>query len=253
MIEHLPPVRHEFAVRSLQVVRTAALSPAFRRITLGGKQLSGFSSVGPADHVKVILEDGGAEARRDYTPRQFRAADGDTEAELDIDVFLHGDGVASTWAVNAEVGDGLTVAGPRGSTPVPSGIRRVILGADETAMPALARWIEILDDDIEIFAFIELNDPSDAAYLEPTHVHRARVVWLDTAENAMERAVRALGPVDENTYVWMAGEATRLIPVRRYLRRELALPATQVKIVGYWKQGEEGRDHHAPVDPSDPD
>jgi NADPH-dependent ferric siderophore reductase len=51
----------------------------------------------------------------------------------------------------------------------------------------------------------------------------------------------------------MAGEATMLAPLRRYLRRELGLPAEQVSASGYWKRGIVNLDHHAPLDPSDPD
>jgi NADPH-dependent ferric siderophore reductase len=128
-----------------------------------------------------------------------------------------------------------------------------VLSADETALPALARWIELLPEDVEILGFVELDNPSDAAYLDPDHVHRARIVWLDKAEGALERAIRGLGPIGDETFVWVGGEATTLIPIRRYLRRELGLPTAQVKVDGYWKRGEAGRDHHAPLDPDDPE
>jgi len=233
------------------VLRTAALSPGFRRLTLGGEQLGGFASPGPADHVTLVFGEGETQVRRDFTPRAFRANDG--YPELDIDVFLHGDGVASGWAAKAEVDFPVIVGGPRGSRLIPTGITRIILSADESALPALARWIEMADEDVEIFAFVELNHQSDAAYLEPAHVQRARVVWLDSAEHALERAVRNLGPIDDDTFVWMAGEATNLIPVRRYLRRNLELTAAQVTAPGYWKRGDVGHDHHVPVDPSDPE
>ena len=41
--------------------------------------------------------------------------------------------------------------------------------------------------------------------------------------------------------------------LRRYLRRELALPAAQVALSGYWKRGTVAFDHHAPIDPEDPE
>ena len=140
LIEHHPVVRHEPVVRTLTVSATRALSPWFRRITVSGDELAGFASVGPADHVKLIFGDGDSAARRDYTPRNFRPANGAAHPELDIDVFLHGDGIASEWAASAKNGDTVTVGGPRGSRPIPSGVRRVILGADESALPALSRW-----------------------------------------------------------------------------------------------------------------
>lgn len=252
MIERGTVVRHEPAQRSLVVSGITSPSPSFRRITFTGDDLFGFTSLGATDHVKFLLS---GDARRDYTPRAFREPVDGKGAELDIDFLLHGDGddSAAAWAASAELGDPAQISGPRASRLPPSGATRVILGADESALPALARWIELLPEETEIYGFVELDDPSDAAYLDPDHVHRARIVWLEKAEGALERAIRGMGDIDDHTFVWMAGETTTLIPVRRYLRRELSLPPAQVKIDGYWKRGEAGRDHHAPIDPTDPD
>lgn len=250
MIERGLLVRHEPVVRNLIVVRRTSLSPGLVRITLGGDDLDGFTSLGAADHVKAIFSE---EVRRDFTPRAFRPRVAGAAPELDIDFYLHGEGTASSWAATAREGDPVTIGGPRGSRLAPDGASRVILGADESALPAFARWIELLPDAVEIFGFVELDNPSDAAYLDPDHVHKARVVWLDKADGALERAIRALGPIGDDTFVWIAGEATSLISIRRYLRRELGLPAEQVAIDGYWKRGEAGRNHHAPIDPDDPE
>jgi NADPH-dependent ferric siderophore reductase len=270
LIETGTVVRHELAVRTLTVSGVHQLSPGFVRITLTGEDLAGFTTLAPTDHTKLFFPDpatgaisaptlvdgrmerpqAGEVIVRDYTPREFR--DG-VSPELDVDFFLHGDGPASAWATTAAAGDPLVVAGPRGSRMPPTGIARVILAADETALPALARWIETLPEEVEIVAFATVANESDAAYLEPEHVNRARLVWIDRQPDALERAFRAYGPISDDTFVWVAGEATSLIPIRRYLRRELGLPATQVKVDGYWKSGEAGRDHHAPVDPTDPE
>lgn len=273
MIEHAPVARHEFAIRNLAVARTTRLSPGFVRVTITGPELADFASYGPADHAKLYFADqetgiiatprltagglqppeSGTVISRDYTPRAFRAATDNAGPELDLDFFVHSEGGAATeWVNRADQDSTLVVAGPRGSRLVPTGATRVILGADETALPALARWIELLPDTIEILAFVEIDNESDAAYLDPDHVNRARVVWLHKCDGGLERAIRGLGPIGDDCYVWIAGEATTLIPIRRYLRRELGLTGDQVKIVGYWKRGVSGRDHHAPIDPSDP-
>lgn len=250
MIERGPVVRHEPAVRSLVVARVSSPSPGFRRLTLTGSELEGFTSLGATDHIKVVLPDG---SRRDYTPLGFRPAMDSGPAELDVDFYVHGDGAAAAWASSAVAGDPATIAGPRGSHLPPVGAARFVLVADESSLPALARWIDILPADVEILGFVELDNDSDAAYLDPAQVHRAKIVWLQKADGVLERALRGLGPLGDDTFVWVAGEATTLIPIRRYLRRELGLPASQVKVDGYWKRGEAGRDHHAPIDPSDPD
>jgi NADPH-dependent ferric siderophore reductase len=53
--------------------------------------------------------------------------------------------------------------------------------------------------------------------------------------------------------VWAAGEASALVPVRRYLKHEVGLRPDQLDVQGYWKRGIVNRDHHEPVDPTDPD
>jgi NADPH-dependent ferric siderophore reductase len=69
----------------------------------------------------------------------------------------------------------------------------------------------------------------------------------------LEESVRSLGAIEPDAYVWAAGEATSLIPVRRYLRHELGLSPEQLAVEGYWKRGVTNLDHHAPIDPTDPD
>ncbi|SDY70005.1 siderophore-interacting protein [Herbiconiux ginsengi] len=272
-------VRHPMAVRHLVVDRVTPLTPALRRVTLVGDQLAGFASDGPTDHVKVFFADpatgiltlpergpegirrpeSGTIVSRDYTPRAFRAATADSPDELDIDFVLHGangtDGPASTWAANAAPGAPLVIAGPRGSRRVPSGIARAVLMADETALPAFSRWLELLAPEVEITALLDVADASVPAYLSDELRLRADIVWLyrSNGPHQLLAALRGLGPIDDETFVFGAGEAATLIPVRRYLRRELGLPADQVSLSGYWKRGEANLDHHAPLDPSDPD
>jgi NADPH-dependent ferric siderophore reductase len=248
-------VRHDPAVRTVAVARTTRLTPGFVRVTVEGAELGGFASRGPTDHVKLSFsadDELSGTVTRDYTPRAFRPATADRLPQLDLDFYSHANGGPATrWAGSAVIEDPLTVRGPRASRLVPEGVRRVVLVADETALPAMARWIELLPDAVEILGIVELGNESDAAYLEPAHVNRARVVLLNKGNGALERSVRSIGELNEDTYVWAAGEATALIPIRRYLRRESALPAHRLKVDGYWKRGEAGRDHHAPIDPTD--
>lgn len=57
--------------------------------------------------------------------------------------------------------------------------------------------------------------------------------------------------VDNETFVFAAGVASRLVNLRRYLRRELGLPAEQIAFSGYWKRGVSNFDHHTPIDPDE--
>ncbi|MFD1506220.1 siderophore-interacting protein [Georgenia yuyongxinii] len=265
-------VRHEFAIRPMTVARWRDLTPRMRRVTLSGP-MDGFASTGPADHVKVFfpnpatgelhaprLTPAGMERpegveliSRDYTP----LVNGDGELELDF--FLHDDdGPAAGWAANVSEGDQIVVAGPRGSKLAPTGADWFVLGGDETALPALARWLRVLPESARVTVLVEAQDTADEAYLEDLAGPHRQIHWLHRGDAApgtttlLEDAVRALPLAEGTGYWWFGGEAAMLKPVRRHLRRELGLDASTVECSGYWKRGTAGHDHHAPIDPEDP-
>lgn len=263
-------VRHVLAVRRVHVARTERVAPAMVRVTFTGHELDGFAAPGPADHVKLFFPDpatgvltaptvvdgspqrpeSGIVISRDYTPLAFRA-DGADGPELDIDFVLHGDeGPASAWAASAQLGDVIAVAGPRGSHLPPAGVSSAILVADETALPAVRRWLDALD--VPVVGLFSVDDPATNGYLPERSGHTLR--WFTGPEREAERAaaLREL-PIADETLVFLGGEAGALIPLRRHLRRERGLEAPQVDAQGYWKRGVVNHDHHAPLDPSDPE
>ena len=258
-------VRHELRQRRLTVAAVRPITSRIVRVTLTG-ELDGFAAEGPTDHLKVFFPDPatgqiatpgfhagglglsapGAVVSRDYTPADHRPG------ELDLDMVLHGDaGPASAWASRATVGDPLVVAGPKTSKLVPDGLTGLVLVVDESAFPTAARWLRLTPPDVPVALLLDApGAPDDAArYFDGVAgAERATI----RAGIDLEAALRAL-PIDPGTVVVLAGEATTLVPLRRYLRRELGLPAQQVIASGYWRRGVAGLDHHAPIDPTDPD
>ncbi len=267
-------VRHPLAVRRLTVSAVHRVVPNIVRATLTGPELAGFQSLGPADHVKVFFPDPGngiltlpeldaqgmrrpAEGiviSRDYTPRPIRTSGPDLALELDL--VVHGvEGPASAWAEFAEVGDELGIAGPRGSRLVPDGVERLLVVADETALPATGRWLDLLPAEVPVTALFHVLDESVEDYFDRAARARLDAEWITHADGhlQLEESLRSLGRIDAGTFVFLAGEADILVPLRRYLRHELLLPAEQVSASGYWRRGITNLDHHAPLDPSDPD
>lgn len=249
--------------------------PNIVRVTLTGPELDGFVSSGPSDHVKVFFPDPangiltlpeigpdgmqrGAEGvviSRDCTPRAVRTRPNGA-TELDLDLVTHGlNGPASAWAEMATIGDGLGIAGPRGSRLVPEGIERLLVVADETALPATGRWLELLPPSVPVTALFHVVDENVEGYFDTTVASRIDAEWITHADgrSQLEESLRSLGRVSPGTFVFLAGEADLLVPLRRYLRRELQLPAEHVSASGYWRRGIVNLDHHAPLDPSDPD
>ncbi|MCW4457400.1 siderophore-interacting protein [Microbacterium sp. MPKO10] len=268
--------RHELAVRRTTVESVDWLNNAMVRVTVTGESLRGFTADGPNDHVKVFFpnpETGvlttpevtaegltrptdGLILSRDLTPLTFRENNSSGLPELDIDIVVHGDDApATSFATHAHAGQELGIGGPRGSKLVPDGIARAVLIADETALPAFTRWLRLLPPEVKVTSIVQVYDDDAETYLTAEHRDRTNVevLYREDGPGQLIEAVRSLGSIDDDTYVWAAGEANELVEVRRHLRRDLKLPKEQVEVEGYWKRGIVNLDHHAPLDPSDPD
>lgn len=251
-------VRHEIKVRRLTVQRIDTVSPHFLRVRFAGEALRDFVSASFDDHAKLMLPaqpgqplvlpqpgpDGlalppGAEkpVMRDYTPRQFDRAAG----TLDIEFVLHGEGVASTWAEAAKVGDEVGLGGPRGSFVVPTGFDWHLLVGDESALPAIARRLEELPDTARAITVIETGDLADRRAFSS----RARLEthWIQTGETtALAKAVAALKLPAGEGFAWAGGEAASIAAVRQALVEGLGLDKGRVRASAYWKRGAVG--HH---------
>lgn len=262
-------VRHPLVIRRLTVGRVSDVAPRIRRLTLVGPELDGFAAEGPDDHIKFFVPDPATgELRapvmtpegirrpegaivRDYTPRAVRPG------EVDVDVVLHDDaGPVSGFAATARPGDAVAIGGPRGSALAPAGVDHLLLGADESALPALARWLEALPG-VRADVVLATDGPGSEAYLDGLLGPDSTLTVLtgDQPGDALAGAldvVRGLTPRPGRGYAWFAGEGTALVPVRRWLRHESTFDRNEVKVDGYWKRGIVALDHHAPLDPEDP-
>ncbi|MFI6760877.1 siderophore-interacting protein [Micromonospora sp. NPDC050417] len=196
------PAYLPFAVR---VVRVQRLSPTFVRVTVAGDSLAGFAGHGFDQRINLLFPAPGegpevlptgpdwverwqsvpADRRpplRTYTVRAFRPE----RRELDLDFVLHGDvGPASRWAARARSGDPLTVIGPVAGEPgpvtdvawaPPAYAGRLLLAADEAAVPAASSIVELLGPDVRATVVLEVPEPADVlAFDAPAGV---TVIWL---------------------------------------------------------------------------
>ncbi|MFJ8857809.1 siderophore-interacting protein [Streptomyces sp. NPDC102451] len=253
---HAEKVGYPIGIRETEVVRTAMVGAGLLRVTLGGPGTEGFQAHSPDEHVKLLFPDpdgslrlpepNGAMLRwprpapvsRQYTVRRYDPATG----EIDIDVALHEGGLASEWASAARPGAVMHLAGPPGGLIVPHTYDRYLLAGDITALPAIARWLEELPRTAKGWAFVEVPDATQE--IELSAPEGVEVHWLHRdsravdADDALVRAVTAVAvPEGERLYVWVAGEAGQIKPLRRWVRGELGLDKADHDITGYWKRG----------------
>ena len=249
------PLRHPIAFRTLEVVRVERLTPHMRRVVFGGRELDGFHSAAPDDHVKLFFPNHAGEIvcptpgpngleyppgrepspMRDYTPRRYDAA----ANELTVDFVLHGEGPASTWAEQAAPGQRIGAGGPRGSFVVAGDFDRYVLVGDETALPAIGRWLEEMPASARVKALVEIPDARDRQPL----ASRAQVdlVWLERAgtpadrSELLEHALRSLPGEAGDGFYWIAAESRRARGMRQWLDRECGVPKEWIRATGYWK------------------
>lgn len=220
------------------------------RVILGGHELDGFSIDLPAASVRLLLPTGGEleipvwagnefllrsgtrPIIRTFTPRRFDAG----VQELQIDVVLHGLGVASTWAETTQPGDSVAVSGPGRGYVIDSDATAYLLMGDETAIPAICQLLEHLPD-VPIAVHLAVTSP-DAR----VNLHRdVDVTWhvateTEDAEEQLSGAVRSTD-LESGIRVWAAGEAAAMQRIRKYLFREVDFPRSNAHVRGYWKRG----------------
>ena len=240
-------VTHPSARRQVQVVRVTELSPRMRRITFGGEQLQGFTSLAADDHIKLLFartaeeqrriddllagRDGQRPLSRDYTPRRYDPQ----RNELDIDFVLHGDGPAASWAQQARPGQQLYMTGPRSSLLIADRYDAYLLIGDETALPAIARWLEHLPPERQAIVLVEIENADERqplAIAEGCQLH-----WLVRSDaESLLSATATLRLPDVALYAWIACEANQARRMRRMLIERHGLDEEHIKAAGYWRR-----------------
>lgn len=232
------------------------LTPSMIRIVFGGAGLAGFTPTDATDQYvnAAFVPDGvpysvpfDPDAVRDLDPamrprnRRYtvRAWDPDTR-RLTIDFVAHGDaGYAGRWAQRATLGDRLQMAGPSGDyRPDPTAAWHLMVG-DESALPAIAASMEMLDDDRRCEVIVVVDGPEHEIEMPGG----ASVRWLHRCTSAapeelLADAVARLGWHPGRADVFVHGEAAEVRAVRRFLIAERGVDRSAASISPYWR-----RDH----------
>jgi NADPH-dependent ferric siderophore reductase len=249
------PGRKPRKPHSAQVVRTERLTPHMHRVVLGGEGLADFAADTCSDHyVKLLFPAGGAtypepfdlERIREEFPREqwpvtrtYTVRHWDAEhRELTLDFVIHGDeGLAGPWAASVQPGETVWFNGPGGAyTPDPTADWHLFAG-DESALPAIARSLEVLPDGATAYAFIEVSGPEEEQKIDSD----VEVVWLHRGDRpvgeALTEAVRALDFPEGRVHAFVHGEAHCVKQLRHLLRVEREIAREDLSISGYWRLG----------------
>ncbi len=229
-------------------------TPGVVRVTFTGDDLASFGQTKPGGHMKLFFPPAGQPVdlapdaprppSRTFTPRRYDVA----RARLEVEFALHGEGLASNWAVGARVGDSMLLSGPGGGYPVPEGVRHIVIVADDTAIPAAGMIIEALPRDCEATLLLEISDIGDEREISPLIANRP--TWLHRAPvgarpgTLLEVAVGALPPQAADTAWWVACEAAAMRRIRDRLLKERGVAPARLHTRGYWKAGDQNYPDH---------
>ncbi|MEU3949754.1 siderophore-interacting protein [Streptomyces sp. NPDC029526] len=269
---------HPIVLRRATVADIVDVTPNMRRITLTGEELAegvmgegyhrpAFRSDGFDDHVKLVVPpaDGALprigtqeETRfawnpevlgntRDYTVRSWDPA----ANSFTVDLVRHDHGLAASWAFSARPGDTIHFAGPKSCARINPDADWHLLAGDETALPAIARWLEEAPAGTRGHVVVEV--PTEADRQQIATRADVTVEWLvrdgepaGTGTRLFD-AVRRVDLPEGRVHAWVAGEAMTIAPIRRHLRNEVRLPREDVEVTGYWR-----RPRTAPAQPPAP-
>jgi len=155
-------------------------------------------------------------------------------------VIAQVDGVTNAVAIESDILGELLMVGP-GAGGMPEA-KDLLLAGDETALPAIARMIELATAQMKVRAIIEVAEKAE----EQAFVCAAgdfSIEWLHRNKTApgtaglLEAAIAArlptLGP---DTYVWAACEKTEAQAIRARLK-ESGLDRTRMTSITYWRRG----------------
>jgi NADPH-dependent ferric siderophore reductase len=246
--------------REMEVVHARYVTPAMRRVTLSGRDLSRFARDG--HHVRLLLparpgdrtvwpimasdgrqawpHEGERPVARVYTIRRIDVAAG----EVDIDFVLHeGDDMpGARFGREAVPGDRIGMTGPGGSA-LKKADRYIFLG-DETAIPAIARMVGELPSGTQATLIIEIADPAERQPIAASD--GVDIFWLSregapagSTDLLAEAAEAALGAAEDDVFVWGACEHGAARKIRQMLKAR-GLAKDRFRMAAYWRRGMAG-------------
>jgi NADPH-dependent ferric siderophore reductase len=234
---------------TLTVTQTSTITPNMQRITLSGEGLSKYPTECAGGYIKLLfsplgttdlsqLNDGERPTMRTYTIRQYNPV----ENWIEVDFVRHITtdlqcGFAARWAMNAKVGDTVSVAGPGLIQGLNLESDWFFLVADMTSLPALSSKVKTLPEHAVGHAVIQINSAADKQTLEAPQ--GIKVTWLieDETEETLSQMVRNLEWLDGQVSIWTACEFESMRELRQYFRNEKEVAKENIYISSYWKRG----------------
>lgn len=229
--------------RILTVQRITQVTPNMRRITFGGAGLADFPEGYEGGYIKLLFPDEPRSTPDRPVMRTYTILAHDVESgTVSVDFALHGDsgGIATDWAMSAQPGDRIPIAGPGSVKRVAPGRDWYLLAGDMTAFPALLCNIERLPTEARGYVVIEIASKADKRDLDlPVGM---KLHWVlnptpDVTKGGLVDRIMELPWHDGDVFVWTACEFDSMRRLRSYYRTDRGVTRDQFYLSSYWRAG----------------
>ncbi|MCA0296022.1 MAG: siderophore-interacting protein [Actinobacteria bacterium] len=234
----------ETALRPAVLSSREWLTSRYVRLRLEGDALRGFTAPGANDHVRLFFVPAGQDAPatpetwRELPSREYTPLNADPDAGwVEFDFVLHGEGPGSTWAASAPLGSAVAVAGPRRSSLVTAEPDAWFLAGDETALPAITRFLRSRRPGTPARVILEVAPENELVPI-PSDPHTFVTVLVRGTDD-LALALSALAERDRPhgaVLAFVAAAADVLPAARALLLQRWELPAEAVIVKGYWRR-----------------
>jgi NADPH-dependent ferric siderophore reductase len=222
---------------NLTVVAVDLITPRMLRVTMSAAGLEAMEWLPAQDLTVVMTRAAGRDIRRRYTIAA-QAADW-----VQLDIYLHGEGIGTAWARALQPGDAVSAIGPRGKLLLNPGADWHVLIGDETSLPGIHAMLAATDRPAHVV--VEVDDHAEWQPLGPGTRPATRWAWVarDPSEHAGE--VLAL-PASGIGHAYVTGEAGRVHSWRDQLVR-LGFDESAISHKAYWGVGRANATHGEPL------
>jgi NADPH-dependent ferric siderophore reductase len=230
----------------LEVTGTEQLTPTMQRIHCTAPGLATLSYL-PGQDLMLTVPAGAATFRRRYTIRSFDQA----APSVAIDMVLHGDGPAASWAASVQPGGRIEAIGPRGKVTVDAAADWHLFAGDDSAAPASLAMAESLPDPGRALVVLEVDSVDDQQEVHTADGRKVAVRWLhragaDPASAAqLAAALESIDLPSGSGHAYLAGELGVVAAMRGALLAR-GMTSEQISAKPYWRAGRANAAHGGP-------
>jgi NADPH-dependent ferric siderophore reductase len=222
---------------NLTVDKVDRIAPRMIRLTLSAAGLARMKYQPGQDLTVLVTRTAGRDIRRRYTIA------GREHDAVQIDIYVHGEGIGSAWAQARRPGDVVSAIGPRGSFKLgPQADWHVFVG-DETSLPGIHAMLAATDTPAQVV--IEVDDPAQWESLGVGERRATRWTWMSRTSPLDPCDAVAL-PATGIGHAYISGEA-QLVSAWREALECLGMAPSATTDKAYWGKGRVNATHGEPL------